>query len=62
MERLINILLLKLSLKDKASYTEIRTYKEGKTYKKYIICIGKEKETFKGKRELVMYLYEKGGM
>lgn len=57
-DRMINMLLLKLSEKQNIFYMEKRNYINGKVYKSYIISIKKQSEEFKSKRELLLYLKE----
>lgn len=57
-DRMVNMLLLKLSEKQNIFYMEKRNYITGKTYKSYIISINKQNEEFKSKRELLLYLKE----
>lgn len=58
-DRMINMLLQKISLDNKVYYIEQRTYKEGKIYKNYKITINKEKEEFKRKLDVLLYLKDK---
>jgi hypothetical protein len=53
------MLLQKISLDNKVYYIEQRTYKEGKIYKNYKITINKEKEEFKRKLDVLLYLKDK---
>ena len=55
-DRMINMLLLKLSKEHDIFYMEKRTYKNMETYKSYIITINKKKEEFRSKRNLLIYL------
>lgn len=57
-DKMINMLLIKLSEKQNIFYMEKRNYINGKTYKSYIISIKKQSEEFKSKRELLLYLKE----
>jgi len=57
-DRMINMLLLKLSEKQNIFYMEKRNYINGKIYKSYIISIKKQNEEFKSKKELLLYLKE----
>lgn len=58
-DKMINMLLTKLSLNYKIFYIEQRTYKEGNIYKSYKITIDKEKEEFRNKTSLLLYLKDK---
>jgi hypothetical protein len=55
-DKMINMLLLKLAKCNDIFFMEKRTYKNSKIYKSYIINIGKEKEEFRSKRDLLIYL------
>ena len=55
-DKMINMLLLKLSKTRSVFYMEKRTYKDMKIYKSYIITINKKKEEFRNKKDLLIYL------
>ena len=55
-DKMINMLLLKLSKARSVFYMEKRTYKDMKIYKSYIITINKKKEEFRSKKDLLIYL------
>lgn len=55
-DKMINMLLLKLAKSNDIFFMDKRTYKNSKIYKSYIINIGKDKEEFKSKRDLLIYL------
>lgn len=53
---MINMLLQKLSFEYDIFYMERRNYKEGKTYKSFLIKIGDCKEEFRNERDLLLFL------
>ena len=55
-DKMINMLLLKLSRTHDIFYMEKRNYKVDKVYKTFIIKIDKTSEEFKNKRDLLIYL------
>jgi len=57
-DKMINILLIKLSEQYNIFYMERRTYKKDKIYKTFIIKIDETTEEFKSKRDLLSYLKE----
>lgn len=58
MDKMINMLLLKLSQQYKVFYMEKRNYKKSKVYKTFNIKIGNIKEEFLSKRDLLIFLSE----
>lgn len=54
--KMIDMLLIKLSYNKSVFYLEKRNYKEGKTYKSYLIKIGNNTKEFKSKKDLLLYL------
>lgn len=57
-DKMINMLLIKLSQQYKVFYMEKRNYKSGKIYKTFNIKIGNIKEEFLSKRDLLVFLSE----
>lgn len=57
-DRMINMLLIKLSQKNDVFYMEKRTYKNSKCYKSYILKVDDDTNEFKGKIEILYYLKE----
>ena len=57
-DKMINVLLIKLSKQHDIFYMEKRTYKKDKIYKTFIIKIDETTEEFKSKRDLLLYLKE----
>jgi hypothetical protein len=55
-DKMINMLLLKISKTKSVFYMEKKTYKDMKIYKSYIITINKKKEEFRNKKDLLIYL------
>lgn len=55
-KKMINMLLQKLSLEYDAFYMEKRNYRDGKTFKTFIIKIGNIKEEFRNERDLLLFL------
>lgn len=57
-DKMINMLLIKLSKEYDIFYMEKRTYKEGKIYKSYIVDVGGIKRECKNKKDLLLFLSE----
>ena len=57
-DKMINVLLIKLSNQHDIFYMERRTYKKDKIHKTFIIKIDGTTEEFKSKRNLLLYLKE----
>lgn len=55
-DKMTNMLLIKLSKKHDIFYMEKRSYKEGKIYKSFIIKIDKTSQEFRNKRDLLLWL------
>jgi hypothetical protein len=55
-DKMINMLLLKISKTKSVFYMEKKTYKDMKIYKTYTITINKKKEEFRNKKDLLIYL------
>lgn len=55
-DKMINMLLLKISKTKSVFYMEKKTYKDMKIYKSYTITINKKKEKFRNKKDLLIYL------
>lgn len=55
-DKMINMLLTKLSTKYKVFFIEMKTYKDMKIYKNYKLKIDNNKNEFKSKRDLLIYL------
>lgn len=55
-KKMINMLLQKLSFEYDVFYMEKRNYREGKTYKTFIIKIGNIKEEFRRETDLLLFL------
>ena len=55
-DKMINMLLIKLSQSNSVFYKERRTYKNDKVYKTYIIKINNSTEEFNSKKDLLLYL------
>jgi len=55
-DKMINMLLIKLSKHYDIFYMEKRNYKKDKIYKTYMVNIDELKEEFRNKRELLIYL------
>ena len=55
-DKMVNMLLLKLSKNHDIFYIEKRSYRDDKVYKTFIIKIDKTSEEFKNKRDLFIYL------
>lgn len=55
-DKMINMLLLKLSKEYDTFFMERRTYKDNKIYKSFFIKIGDCKEEFRNKRDLLLFL------
>ena len=55
-KKMINMLLQKLSFEYDVFYMEKRNYKDGKTFKTFIIKIGNIKEEFRNERDLLLFL------
>ena len=54
--RMINMLLIKLSKKHDIFFMEKRSYRNDKIYKSFIIKIDKVSEEFRNKRDLLIFL------
>lgn len=57
--KMIDMLLRQLSLKNKVFYMEQRTYKENKVYKNYLIKINNSKREFRSKYDLLLWLKDR---
>lgn len=57
-DKMINMLLIKLSEEHDIFYMERRTYKEGKIYKSYIVDVDGIKRECKNKKDLLLFLSE----
>lgn len=55
-DRMINMLLIKLSKKHYVFYMEKRTYRESKINKSYYIKIDNRKKEYRSKTDLLIYL------
>ena len=55
-DKMINILLLKLSKEHDIFYMERRTYKDNKVYKSYIVNIDGNNAVYKNKKDLLINL------
>lgn len=55
-DRMINILLIKLSEKHNIFYMEKRSYKENKANKSFFVKIDNKSQEFRNKRDLLIYL------
>jgi len=55
-DKMINMLLIKLSKKHYVFYMEKRTYRESKINKSYFIKIDNLKKEYRSKTDLLMYL------
>lgn len=55
-DRMINMLLLKLSKEHDIFYMERRTYKDNKVYKSYIVNIDGNNGEYKNKKDLLTNL------
>lgn len=55
-DRMINMLLIKLSKKHDIFFMEKRSYRNDKIYKSFIIKIDNVSEEFRNKRELLIFL------
>ena len=55
-DRMINMLLIKLSKKHDIFFMEKRSYRNDKIYKSFIIKIDKVSEEFRNKRDLLIFL------
>lgn len=55
-KKMINMLLQKLSFEYNVFYMEKRNYKDGKTFKTFIVKIGNIKEEFKSERDLLLFI------
>lgn len=55
-QKMLNMLMQKISLTDKIFYIEQRTYKDGKVYKSYKVKIGKLNEEFNSQKDILLWL------
>ena len=55
-QKMLNMLMQKISLTDKIFYMEQRTYKNGKVYKSYKVKIGKLNEEFNSQKDILLWL------
>lgn len=55
-DKMINMLLLKLSKTHDIFFMEKRNYRDDKVYKTFIVKIDKTSEEFRNKRDLLMFL------
>ena len=55
-QKMLNMLMQKISLTDKIFYMEQRTYKYGKVYKSYKVKIGKLNEEFNSQKDILLWL------
>lgn len=55
-DKMINMLLIKLSKKHDIFFMEKRNYRDDKIYKSFIVKIDKKSEEFRNKRDLLIYL------
>lgn len=55
-DKMINMLLIKLSKKHDIFFMEKRNYRDDKIYKSFIVKIDKTSEEFRNKRDLLIYL------
>lgn len=55
-QKMLNMLMQKISLTDKIFYMEQRTYKDGKVYKSYKVKIGKLNEEFNSQKDILLWL------
>lgn len=56
LDKMINMMLIKLSQNENVFYMEKRSYYDDKISKSFFVKIGDKKEEFKTKRELLIYL------
>ena len=57
-DRMINMLLIKLSQSHKVFYMEKRTYKDTRIYKSYLVKIDNTTKEYDSKTKLLFYLKE----
>lgn len=55
-QKMLNMLMQKISLTDKIFYMEQKTYKEGKVYKSYKVKIGKLNKEFNSQKDILLWL------
>lgn len=55
-DKMINMLLIRLSRNKQVFYMEKRTYKDDRVYKSYIIKTGNITKEFNSKKDLLLYL------
>lgn len=55
-DKMINMLLLKLSRTHNIFFMEKRNYRDDKVFKSFIVKIDKTSEEFRNKRDLLIYL------
>lgn len=54
--KMLNMLMQKISLTDKIFYMEQRTYKDGKVYKNYKLKINDETFDFNSQKDILLWL------
>lgn len=55
-QKMLNMLMQKISLTDKIFYMEQRTYKDGKVYKNYKLKINDEMFEFNSQKDILLWL------
>ena len=55
-QKMLNMLMQKISLTDKIFYMEQKTYKEGKVYKNYKVKIKDEMYEFSSQKDILLWL------
>lgn len=55
-QKMLNMLMQKISLTDKIFYMEQRTYKDGKVYKNYKLKINDETFDFNSQKDILLWL------
>ena len=56
LNKMLNMLMQKISLTDKIFYMEQRTYKEGKVYKNYKVKIKDKTYEFNSQKDILLWL------
>jgi hypothetical protein len=55
-QKMLNMLMQKISLADKIFYMEQRTYKDGKVYKNYKVKIKDKTYEFNSQKDILLWL------
>ena len=55
-QKMLNMLMQKISLTDKIFYMEQRTYKDGKVYKNYKLNFNDETFDFNSQKDILLWL------